>query len=167
MEINPTNKQTNKTTKVRQLGQSPVYPYATFKLHVPPNTPNIRLTTMPPKQGNHPLALRVQVLTLITYGFDIEYVEAATKMPKRTIRHLVKKAKDRGYKPHEDPRILEEYVADGKATGRPRRNAAAGLGSEVTEQGGCVGVGVGGDSDKQDNNRDGDGDGGGDGSGKS
>lgn len=68
----------------------------------------------------HPIELRVQALTLITFGVDIRAVEAITGMPRTTIQYLVRKARERGYNPAVDPRIRREYVEDGKRSGRPR-----------------------------------------------
>lgn len=41
-------------------------------------------------------------------------------MSDRTCRRILEKAKQRGYCPEEDPRILDHYVIDGARLGRPR-----------------------------------------------
>jgi hypothetical protein len=42
------------------------------------------------------------------------------KIPQKTCRRILEKAKQRGYCPAEDPRILEHHVKDGVRSGRPR-----------------------------------------------
>ena len=74
---------------------------------------------------HHPTALRVQALTLLTEGFPLDRVHDITSIPPRTLQYIRKKAKDRGYDPKIDRRILEEYVIDGHHTGRPK---------EITEE---------------------------------
>ncbi|KAF7179335.1 hypothetical protein CNMCM7691_008268 [Aspergillus felis] len=68
----------------------------------------------------HPVTVRVQALTLAYCGVDMKHIEATTGMPRQTIQYWVKKARERGYNPEIDPRILPEYVEDGKRTGRPK-----------------------------------------------
>jgi hypothetical protein len=45
------------------------------------------------------------------------YSNCNTERSQRAIR---KKAYDRGFRPEEDPRILESYVIDGMRSGRPK-----------------------------------------------
>jgi hypothetical protein len=69
----------------------------------------------------HPVTLRVQALTLAYCGVYIKNIEATTGMPRQAIQYWIKKARERGYNPEIDPRILPVYVEDGKRTGRPGR----------------------------------------------
>jgi hypothetical protein len=78
-----------------------------------------------PNGGFHPIALRVQALTLLSIGWPTERVEAATGIKTSSLRALRKKAHQRGYDPMKDPRIKLEYVEDGKRSGRPLKGAAA------------------------------------------
>jgi transposase len=66
------------------------------------------------------LVQRVQCLTLLTEGFSYAQVEQKTGVKERTQRNIRKKARDRGFRPDEDPRILESYVVDGERSGRPK-----------------------------------------------
>jgi hypothetical protein len=63
---------------------------------------------------------RVQALTLLAEGFSTAQVFAKTGINERTA-HRLKKAYERGFRPEEDPRILEAFVEDGKKSGRPRK----------------------------------------------
>ncbi|OJJ78543.1 uncharacterized protein ASPGLDRAFT_53539 [Aspergillus glaucus CBS 516.65] len=56
----------------------------------------------------------------MTQGFDIQRVEAITGMSSWTIKRWVKKAKERGFNPEIDQRILTEYVEDDPRPGRPK-----------------------------------------------
>jgi len=72
-------------------------------------------------RGNrYSLAQRVQALTLLSEGFSIKQVESKLRIPARTVRNIRQKAHDRGYRPEEDPRILEHHVEDGLHPGRPK-----------------------------------------------
>lgn len=66
------------------------------------------------------LVQRIQALTLLAEGFSTAAVFAKTGMPERSAQRLKKKAYERGFRPEEDPRILEAYVEDGKKSGRPK-----------------------------------------------
>jgi hypothetical protein len=63
---------------------------------------------------------RTQALTLLTIGYTFKEVEEWLKIPDRTLRRIQAKAAERGYRPHEDYRILLYHVEDGKGPGRPR-----------------------------------------------
>jgi transposase len=58
---------------------------------------------------------------MITIGVDIKVVEASLGLSRQTIQYWVKKARERGYNPAVDLRILPEYVEDGKRSGRPKK----------------------------------------------
>ena len=47
-------------------------------------------------------------------------VEQKTGVQQRRQCNIWKKAKDRGFEPNKDPRILEVYIVDGKRSGRPK-----------------------------------------------
>jgi hypothetical protein len=67
------------------------------------------------------LAARVQCLTLLSIGHTPKEIESWIKIPERQARRLWDKAKERGYDPTVDPRILNYHVEDGKPTGRPKK----------------------------------------------
>ena len=67
------------------------------------------------------LVQRIQALTLLAEGCLLEQVFAKTGIPARSAYRLKKKAHERGFRPEEDPRILEAYVEDGKKSGRPKK----------------------------------------------
>jgi transposase len=69
----------------------------------------------------YPITIRVQALTMMTIGVDIKVVEASLGLCRQTIQYWVKKARERGYNPAIDFRILPEYVEDGKRSGRPKK----------------------------------------------
>lgn len=58
----------------------------------------------------------------MTIGVDIKVVEATLGLSRQTIQYWVKKARERGYNPAVDLRILPEYVEDGKRSGRPKKS---------------------------------------------
>jgi transposase len=69
----------------------------------------------------HPVSVRTQALTLINYSsLPIEKIEAITGMNCQTIRYWNKKARERGFNPEADKRILIEYVQDSQHSGRPK-----------------------------------------------
>jgi len=43
------------------------------------------------------------------------------RVPERQVNRIAEKAAKRGYRPREDLRILQHYVADGYIAGRPRK----------------------------------------------
>ena len=69
---------------------------------------------------HHPTTVQAQALALLTAGISEEHVSQITHIPPRTLRYIKKKARDRGYNPEIDGRILEDYVKDGAHTGRPK-----------------------------------------------
>lgn len=64
------------------------------------------------------LVQRVQYLTLLVEGFKADYIEQKTGVRERSQRNIRKRAYDRGFRPEQDPRILESYVADAARSGR-------------------------------------------------
>jgi hypothetical protein len=68
------------------------------------------------------LAARVQCLTLLSIGRTPKEIESWIKVPERQARRLWDKARERGYDPAVDPRILNHHVEDAKPTGRPKEN---------------------------------------------
>jgi hypothetical protein len=74
-----------------------------------------------PDDGHHySLAQRIQCHTLAAEGFTQEHIELKTGIPPRAQAWIVKRAKDRGFRPDEDPRIVERYCQDGERSGRPQ-----------------------------------------------
>ena len=63
----------------------------------------------------------MQCLTLLSLGYTAKQVETWINVNASTGNKILKKAKDRGFNPKEDPRILEHHVEDGRRTGRPRK----------------------------------------------
>src|SRR5271170_1527279 len=68
----------------------------------------------------YPLAIRAQVLTLLFLNVSGADIQSYTGVPRRTQLLIQKRAKERGYNPDGDPRILDEYLVDGVRTGRPK-----------------------------------------------
>src|SRR5262249_41826598 len=66
------------------------------------------------------LAQRVQALTLLSEGYKTAVVAQKTGIPARTYNNIRKKAKERGFDPIKDTRILKHYVEDGFKPGRPK-----------------------------------------------
>src|SRR5262249_9659042 len=52
--------------------------------------------------------------------YETTVVSQKTGIPVWTCRHIRRKAKERGFDPQKDPRILEHYVEDGYRPGRPK-----------------------------------------------
>ncbi|EAA57826.1 predicted protein [Aspergillus nidulans FGSC A4] len=52
-----------------------------------------------PRGGFHPVELRVQVLTLSAIGFSTEKISKSLNLSPRTVQSIVKKGRDRGYRP--------------------------------------------------------------------
>lgn len=83
---------------------------------LPAYLPSIRVFNM--KGQYHPI--RVQALTLLYHGVPASQVEAITGMSRQAIQWWSKKAKERGFNPDKDPRILTEYAEDTQRSGRPK-----------------------------------------------
>ncbi|KIX09038.1 uncharacterized protein Z518_00116 [Rhinocladiella mackenziei CBS 650.93] len=66
------------------------------------------------------IAQRAQVVSLHTIGLKSEDIASLLRIPARTIYKIVKKVKERGFNPQEDPRLLDHYVEDGYKSGRPK-----------------------------------------------
>lgn len=65
-------------------------------------------------------AQKIQALTLLSEGFTTAVVQQRTGIPPLTARRIRKTAALRGYRPAEDPRLLEAYVVDAVRSGRPK-----------------------------------------------
>jgi hypothetical protein len=66
------------------------------------------------------IAQRVQCLTLQVEGFSWKDIEAKTGVKQPAQSAIKKRAFQRGFRPEQDPRILEYYVEDGARSGRPK-----------------------------------------------
>jgi transposase len=66
------------------------------------------------------IAQRAYVLTLYALCWTTAQIAIYLKIPDRQVRRIVDKAKKRGYKPQEDPRVLDYFVEDGYRPGRPK-----------------------------------------------
>lgn len=86
-------------------------------------TPTSKSNSSKKDTHKHPLSVRVQALALVTAGIPYSVVSQTTRIPPRTLQYLVKKARERGFNPAVDPRIMMEYVEDGKRTGRPKKGS--------------------------------------------
>jgi transposase len=73
-----------------------------------------------PASGFHEDGIRVQILTLWAIDWSTKDISQRLGVPPRTIQDLIRKAKDRGYHPHESLRIKKEYYEDRKRSGRPK-----------------------------------------------
>jgi transposase len=93
----------------------------------PPRNPSPQ--TAPPRplpqdaidHGNRfSIAQRAQCLTLLAEGFSGRDIEKKTGIKPSAQTYMKKKAFDRGFRPDQDPRILDYYVIDGVHSGRPK-----------------------------------------------
>jgi len=74
----------------------------------------------------HLLAVRAQALTLVAVAdMPVARVAQITGMTRANIYLILRRAKERGYNPTIDPCIRDEYVADGKRSGRPKEISEA------------------------------------------
>jgi len=69
------------------------------------------------------IAQRVQCLTLQAEGFSWKDIEVKTGVKQSAQSTIKKRAFQRGFRPEQDPRILEYYVEDGARSGRPKEIA--------------------------------------------
>jgi transposase len=63
---------------------------------------------------------RAHCLALQAEGFPHPYIEQKTGIGRKTQASIWKKAVERGFKPDQNPCILEEHVKDGERSGRPK-----------------------------------------------
>ena len=74
-----------------------------------------------PQDNTLTLAQRLQALTLVEHGVLAKRVEEITEVSTRSISHIKKKARSRGYDP-EISRVLKmEYVEDAPRSGQPSK----------------------------------------------
>jgi transposase len=73
-----------------------------------------------PKNGYHPIELRIQILGLISWGVEAKDIATKLEVPIRSIRKMIQRAKDRGFNPGSCERIRMEYAEDAKRSGRPK-----------------------------------------------
>ena len=70
------------------------------------------------------ISQRVHVLALHALCWRTAQIAFYLKIPERQVRRIVVKAEKRGYRPQEDPRILDHFVQDGLRPGRrPKENS--------------------------------------------
>jgi transposase len=70
---------------------------------------------------HHQITIRAQALALVTLAnMPVATVAEMTGISRQHIYILIKNAKQRGFNPTVDPRILEEYVIDAPRSGRPK-----------------------------------------------
>jgi transposase len=68
----------------------------------------------------HTIIQRVQCLTLLAEGFSGRDIKKKTGVKPSAQSYIKKRAYDRGFRPEQDPRILDYYVQDGARSGRPK-----------------------------------------------
>jgi transposase len=83
----------------------------------PPVQPPAPQDVVRPKYS---IAQRVQCLTLLVEGYSGREIERRTGIKPSAQTYMKKKAFDRGFRPDQDPRILDCYVEDGARSGRPK-----------------------------------------------
>jgi transposase len=66
------------------------------------------------------LAQRVQCLTLWAEGYSGRDIQMKCGVTVSGQQYIKRKAKNRGFDPTQNPRILDEYVTDGIRSGRPK-----------------------------------------------
>lgn len=64
---------------------------------------------------------KVQILTLLSIGTPPRQINQWLGVPPIQCKRLLKKARDRGFRPEEDKTILPLYLEDGIKTGRPKK----------------------------------------------
>ena len=74
----------------------------------------------PSQRTQFSLAQRAQCLTLIIEGFSGREIEKKTSIKPSSQTYLKKRAFERGFRPDQDPRILDYYIQDGARSGRPK-----------------------------------------------
>ena len=62
----------------------------------------------------------MQCLTLQAEGFSKTDIEKKTGIKRSAQTYMRQKAFERGFRPDQDPRILDKYVEDGARSGRPK-----------------------------------------------
>jgi transposase len=77
------------------------------------------LFTMP-KNGFHPIELRIQILGLVAWGVDAKDIATKLEVPLRSIQKMIQRVKDRGFNPGSCERVRMEYAEDAKRSGRPK-----------------------------------------------
>jgi len=88
--------------------------------HKSPAAPRPVAQNVPDRGHRYSLAQRIQCLTLISEGFASSYIKSKTGVEVRSQARILQRAVQRGYRPEDDPRILEIYVVDGERSGRPK-----------------------------------------------
>ncbi|KIW16796.1 hypothetical protein PV08_03986 [Exophiala spinifera] len=88
------------------------------------NSPAVRPLPREKASNDHgtrySLAQRAQALTLFSLGYKPCNIASWLKMTERSVYSIIRKAKERGYNPQEDPRILDHYIVNGYKSGRPK-----------------------------------------------
>ncbi len=72
------------------------------------------------REHRYTITQRVQCLTLLVEEFSGTDIEAKTEVKRSSQSHIKKRAYARGFRPEQDPRILEHYVQDGERSGRSK-----------------------------------------------
>lgn len=73
-------------------------------------------------RGNrYTIIQRVHCLALQAEGNSWREIERKTGVKQSGQSYIKKRARDRGFRPEEDPRIYERYVEDGPRSGRPKK----------------------------------------------
>lgn len=122
---------TSAVQEVSGQGQQPQQPQQPQPPPPPKRKNNPSIRPLPADKASndrgtrYPIGLRAQALTLHSIGFHAHDVSRISGIPIRTVYGIVKKARERGYDPRVDPRILDYYVIDGFKAGRPKKNKGA------------------------------------------
>ncbi|KIW18980.1 hypothetical protein PV08_03269 [Exophiala spinifera] len=53
-------------------------------------------------------------------GYQYEAIVRSTGIPRRSVVNIIKKARERGFNPQQDPRVLDHFIIDGYKPGRPK-----------------------------------------------
>jgi len=88
------------------------------------NSPAIRPLPQEKASNDHgiryALAQRAQALTLSSLGYKPRDIASWLKMSERSVYSIIRKARERGFDPQVDARILNHFVEDGYRPGRPK-----------------------------------------------
>ena len=92
---------------------------APLSLHYPSFTHKTRLTIAPTRPRDP--ATRAQALAIVQLGCPIEEIISTTGFDPSSITRIKKRAKDRGYDPEKDKKIIFVYVGDAAHASKPKR----------------------------------------------
>lgn len=73
--------------------------------------------------ARYSLAQRAQCVTLMSLGLPATETSKLCGIPARSCLYIWKKARDQGYDPQRDPKVLDHYLLDKPRSGRPKKDS--------------------------------------------